>query len=145
MVSASLDQTVRLWDISALRKKSYTPGSGSNAAEDDILKLPQNLGGDLFGGGDTVVKHVLEGHDRGVNWVSFHPNLPLIISGADDRQLKLWRYNGDSLGLDFLLKDCGVESKAWEVDTLRSHVNNVSCVIFHAKQVSPLFLDRSMR
>ena len=48
VVSASLDQTVRLWDISGLRKKSYTPGSGSAAPDDDILKLPQNLGSDLF-------------------------------------------------------------------------------------------------
>lgn len=26
------------------------------------------------------------------------------------------------------------ENKAWEVDTCRGHYNNVSCVIFHAKQ-----------
>lgn len=42
---------------------------------------------DLFGGTDAVVKFVLEGHDRGVNWASFHPTLPLVISGADDRQV----------------------------------------------------------
>jgi coatomer protein complex subunit alpha (xenin) len=59
------------------------------------------------------------GHDRGVNWASFHPTLPLIVSGADDRQVKLWRMN---------------DTKAWEVDTLRGHVNNVSCVMFHARQ-----------
>ena len=46
---------------------------------------------DLFGQADCVVKHVLEGHDRGVNWASFHPNMPLVVSGADDRQIKLWR------------------------------------------------------
>lgn len=57
---------------------------------------------------------------RGVNWAAFHPSLPLIVSGADDRQVKLWRYN---------------ETKAWEVDTLRGHTNNVSCVMFHARQV----------
>ena len=49
---------------------------------------------DLFGGGDAIVKYVLEGHDRGVNWASFHPTLPLIVSGADDRQVKMWRMNG---------------------------------------------------
>lgn len=42
-----------------------------------------------------MVKYVLEGHDRGVNWAAFHPSLPLIVSGADDRQVKLWRYNGE--------------------------------------------------
>lgn len=53
------------------------------------------MNADLFGGGDVVVKYVLEGHDRGVNWAAFHPSLPLIISGADDRQVKLWRMNGE--------------------------------------------------
>ncbi|KAL5713383.1 hypothetical protein ACHQM5_015468 [Ranunculus cassubicifolius] len=111
VVSASLDQTVRVWDIGALRKKTVSPA-------DEILRLSQ-MNTDLFGGVDAVVKYVLEGHDRGVNWASFHPSLPLIVSGADDRQLKLWRMN---------------DTKAWEVDTLRGHMNNVSCVMFHAKQ-----------
>ncbi|KAL8160659.1 hypothetical protein V2J09_002196 [Rumex salicifolius] len=111
VVSASLDQTVRVWDTGALRKKSASPA-------DDILRLSQ-MNSDLFGGVDAVVKYVLEGHDRGVNWASFHPTLPLIVSGADDRQVKLWRMN---------------DTKAWEVDTLRGHMNNVSCVLFHAKQ-----------
>ena len=48
---------------------------------------------ELFGQSDAVVKHVLEGHDRGVNWACFHPTMPLIVSGADDRQVKLWRMN----------------------------------------------------
>ncbi|KAF6161820.1 hypothetical protein GIB67_008581 [Kingdonia uniflora] len=111
VVSASLDQTVRVWDIGSLRKKTVSPA-------DDILRLSQ-MNTDLFGGVDVVVKYVLEGHDRGVNWASFHPSLPLIVSGADDRQVKLWRMN---------------DTKAWEVDTLRGHVNNVSCVMFHARQ-----------
>ncbi|KAF4369616.1 coatomer subunit alpha-1 [Cannabis sativa] len=111
VVSASLDQTVRVWDIGALRKKSGSP-------PDDMLRLSQ-MNTDLFGGVDVVVKYVLEGHDRGVNWAAFHPTLPLIVSGADDRQVKLWRMN---------------DTKAWEVDTLRGHMNNVSCVMFHAKQ-----------
>lgn len=58
-----------------------------------MMRLSQMNTSDLFGGGDAVVKYVLEGHDRGVNWASFHPSLPLIVSGADDRQVKLWRYN----------------------------------------------------
>lgn len=49
----------------------------------------------MFGGAETMVKYVLEGHDRGVNWASFHPTLPLIVSGADDRLVKLWRMNGE--------------------------------------------------
>jgi coatomer protein complex subunit alpha (xenin) len=78
-----------VWDIGALRKKSSSPA-------DDIMRLTQ-MNTDLFGGIDAVVKYVLECHDRGVNWASFHPTLPLIVSGADDRQVKLWRMNGITL------------------------------------------------
>jgi len=53
--------------------------------------------GDMFGSTDAIVKYVLEGHDRGVNWATFHPTLPLIVSGADDRQVKLWRMNGTGI------------------------------------------------
>ena len=49
---------------------------------------------DMFGNTDAVVKFVLEGHDRGVNWVAFHPTLPLIVSAGDDRLIKLWRMSG---------------------------------------------------
>ena len=85
VVSASLDQTVRVWDISGLRKKTVSIKPFQEA--DGALRL-QN---DLFGNTDAVVKYVLEGHDRGVNWAAFHPSSPLIVSGADDRQVKLWR------------------------------------------------------
>lgn len=127
IVSASLDQTVRVWDISGLRKKNVAPGPGGL---EEHLKNPSAT--DLFGQADAVVKHVLEGHDRGVNWACFHPSLPLIVSGADDRQIKLWRMN---------------DAKAWEVDTCRGHYNNVSCVLFHPRQelIISNSEDKSMR
>uniref|UniRef100_A0AC35UAC7 Coatomer subunit alpha n=1 Tax=Rhabditophanes sp. KR3021 TaxID=114890 RepID=A0AC35UAC7_9BILA len=108
VASASLDQTIRIWDISGIKKKNAPPGMGGG--------MPNR--GDLFGQPDVIVKHVLEGHDRGVNWVTFHPKLPLLASGSDDKQVKLWRYN---------------DSKAWEVDSCRGHFNNISSVVFHPK------------
>lgn len=116
VVSASLDQTVRCWDISSLRQKSVRP---TNVISQVRGQLPAAVNADLFGGSDAVVKYVLEGHSRGVNWASFHPTLPLIISGADDRQVKLWRMS---------------DTKAWELDTFRGHLNNVSCAIFHPRK-----------
>ena len=110
VVSASMDQTVRVWDISGLRKTS--PNSG-----------PGGVGSNNPGSFETfdsfsTVKYVLEGHDRGVNYAMFHPTLPLIISAADDRVIKIWRMS---------------ETKAWEVDSCRGHFNNVSSALFHPK------------
>jgi coatomer protein complex subunit alpha (xenin) len=116
VVSASLDQSVRVWDISGLRKKHSAPTSMS--FEDQMSRSNQGQA-DVFGNTDAVVKFVLEGHDRGVNWVSFHPTLPLIISAGDDRLVKLWRMS---------------ETKAWEVDTCRGHFQNASACLFHPHQ-----------
>jgi len=135
IVSASLDQTVRVWDTAGLRKKqSSSPSLGLGF--DDTMRPKSgsglNMQAELFGTNDVIVKYVLEGHDRGVNWASFHPTLPLLVSAADDRQVKLWRMS---------------ETKAWEVDTMRGHTNNVSCVMFHPKNelIVSNSEDRSIR
>ncbi|TYZ62077.1 hypothetical protein PybrP1_003920, partial [[Pythium] brassicae (nom. inval.)] len=82
IVSASVDRTVRVWDTTGLRKKTVR---GAPSAMDDVAPA-RAANHDIFGASDAVVKYVLEGHDRSVNWAAFHPTLPLIVSGADDRQ-----------------------------------------------------------
>lgn len=118
IVSASLDQTVRVWDISGLRKRHLAPTSAPRSFEDQLQRkqLPQQ---DIFGNVNAIVKYVLEGHDKGVNWAAFHPTLPLIVSAADDRLVKLWRMS---------------DTKAWEVDTCRGHTGNVLSAVFHPHQ-----------
>lgn len=116
VVSASLDQSVRVWDISGLRKKHSAPAAMN--FEDQMARQNQNQT-DMFGNTDAVVKFVLEGHDRGVNWVAFHPKMPLIVSAGDDRLIKLWRMS---------------ETKAWEVDTCRGHFQNAEGCLFHPTQ-----------
>jgi coatomer protein complex subunit alpha (xenin) len=119
VVSASLDQTVRVWDTTGLKKKTVRGPS-------DLPSMSAGSGGsklDSYAGpgaasSDAVVKFVLEGHERGVNWASFHPTQPLIVTGADDRQVRLWRMN---------------ENKAWQLGAMRGHTNNVSCVLFHPR------------
>ena len=100
IVSSSLDQTIRVWDYSTLRKKFFE--ARTNAYE--VLTM------------DVTVKFKLDGHDRGVNWAVFHPTLMLIASGADDKNIKIWKYS---------------DVKCTEADTLRGHFNNVSSVVFH--------------
>lgn len=89
ILSASLDQTIRIWDISGLRKR--------NTSIIDDNKTRNTSTGDVFGSVDAVVRHVLEGHSRGVNWAAFHPTMSLVVSAADDREIKVWRMSGMKL------------------------------------------------
>ena len=98
VVSASMDQTVCVWDISSLREGMPNTSPGNFEAFDTF----------------STVKY----HDRGVNYAMFHPMLPLIVSGADDRVIKIWRVS---------------ETKAWEVDSCRGQFNKVSSALFHPK------------
>mmetsp|Transcript_33362 Transcript_33362/g.51161 ORF Transcript_33362/g.51161 Transcript_33362/m.51161 type:complete len:138 (-) Transcript_33362:3013-3426(-) len=104
IASASLDQTVRIWDFQKLKEKSMQKTGGKP--------------NEMFGAVDVEVKHILEGHDRGVNWVAFHPTMRIVASAADDKCIKLWRLSGN---------------KHWEMETLKGHSNNVSCVLFHPR------------
>lgn len=72
----------------------------------------------MYGGTEVEVKHILEGHDKGVNWVAFDEQKMILASGADDKTIKLWRLAGN---------------KHWEMDTLKGHNANVSCVLFHPR------------
>ena len=51
-----------------LRKKNVAPGPGG-LDDDPPLRNPGAT--DLFGQADAVVRHVLKGQDRGVNWAAF--------------------------------------------------------------------------
>ena len=104
IASASLDNTVRLWDYSFLKRK-YTTKDGKNTRPNEIIS-----------GNEVDLIQVLDGHDRGVNWVDFHPTLNLIASASDDYKIKLWKYTSQ---------------RAWEHDTLYGHNGNVSSVRFH--------------
>ncbi|CAJ1023095.1 WD domain, G-beta repeat/Coatomer WD associated region/Coatomer (COPI) alpha subunit C-terminus, putative [Leishmania lindenbergi] len=100
VVSGSLDKTIRVWDISALRHRKEEMG----------------ITQDLLGTTDVVVRYELEGHEKGINWVAFHPCGDLLLSAADDRTVRLWTMSGTS---------CYVSR------TFTGHTSNVCCAVFY--------------
>ncbi|KAG8349127.1 WD domain [Trypanosoma vivax] len=114
VVSASLDRTIRVWDISALRTQRQETG----------------IAQDLLGNPNVVVKYLLEGHEKGVNWVCFHPTKPYIASAADDRTVRVWRMS---------------ETSCHEELQLRGHTNNVNCVSYIKDYLISNGEDRTIR
>ncbi|KAJ5079003.1 coatomer subunit alpha [Anaeramoeba ignava] len=117
ILSASLDNTIRIWDFSGLRLKysSLENQSDFSIGANTLSQLQKNL----FGNSEVELKFILEDHEQGVNWASFHPRLPLIVSCSDDRTLKLWKIS---------------DSQVILLETLTGHRNNVCAAIFHPKE-----------
>jgi coatomer subunit beta' len=92
--SASLDRTVKVWGLTA-----GTPHFSLEGAS---------------------------GHEKGVNCVDYYPggDKPYLLSGADDRTVKIW---------DYQTKAC--------LQTLEGHSHNVSAVCFHPRL--PLVISAS--
>ena len=97
----SLGQIAHINALLGLKKKHSTAGARDPMSDPRMMhhsaQAREQQLQDPFGNTDVMVKYVLEGHERGVNWASFHPSMPLIVSGGDDRILKIWRMNGTPL------------------------------------------------
>ena len=121
--AASLDQTVRVWDPRGAAQEAAAQHGDSRGARGGRRWLPRRPaagGAELrrssarrcptsrWRTSSAATTRRSSTCSRATTAAStgrsFHHSLPLIVSGADDRQVKLWRMN---------------ETKAWEVDTLR--------------------------
>ena len=92
--SASLDRSIKVWGLTAGAPHFSLEGTGA--------------------------------HDRGVNCIDYYPggDKPYLLSGADDRTVKIW---------DYQTKAC--------LQTLEGHSHNVSSVCFHPRL--PLIISAS--
>jgi coatomer subunit beta' len=92
--SASLDKSLKVWGLTASTPHFSLDGAGA--------------------------------HDKGVNCVDYYPggDKPFLLSGADDRTVKVW---------DYQTKAC--------LQTLEGHQHNVSSVCFHPRL--PIILSAS--
>eukprot|EP00768_Dysnectes_brevis_P002217 gnl/Dysnectes_brevis/1712_a1947_1149.p1 GENE.gnl/Dysnectes_brevis/1712_a1947_1149~~gnl/Dysnectes_brevis/1712_a1947_1149.p1 ORF type:complete len:1244 (-),score=323.32 gnl/Dysnectes_brevis/1712_a1947_1149:40-3771(-) len=125
VATASLDGTIRVWDTASLRGKHAT---GLQQLAVDLLTLP------LAVIANSVVG---QGHSRGVNWVSWHPDdAQLLASASDDHTVKVWRLSG-ARSRDAML---------YSVATLGGHSGHVSAVEFTTRNsIISNSLDGSIR
>ncbi|CAN8072036.1 unnamed protein product [Agarophyton chilense] len=100
--SASLDHTVKVWNLS-----SPVPNFTLEGHEKGVNCVDYYNGGDkpylVTGGDDNCVRiwdyqtkscvQTLEGHSNNVSCVAFLPDRPLIVSGSEDGTVLLWHSN----------------------------------------------------
>ncbi|KNH07380.1 coatomer subunit alpha-like protein [Perkinsela sp. CCAP 1560/4] len=106
IVSASLDSSIRVWDMTNL-----VTAHGNHHRKELFDAITNKLEGKV------TVRHVIEAHEKGVNWVSLHPSEPLFVTASDDRSIRLW--SADYEHADFQ-----------EIGCIREHTQNVTCCVF---------------
>mmetsp|Transcript_27509 Transcript_27509/g.65528 ORF Transcript_27509/g.65528 Transcript_27509/m.65528 type:complete len:943 (+) Transcript_27509:197-3025(+) len=124
-VTCSDDMTIKLWDWDNNWECKMTyeghshyvmqavfnpkdPNTFASASLDRSIKV--------WGLTSPTPHFTLEGHEKGVNCIDYFAggDKPYLISGADDKTVKLW---------DYQARTC--------VQTLSDHTHNVSAVAFH--------------
>lgn len=111
-VSASIDKTAYLWDLTYLQQRN-----GKVRADQDGTHKGNFLNSNPFSDAQPIAE--LVGHTAAVNWVAFHSKRNLIVSCADDKLVKTWKYTDDSATLD---------------RTFTGHSAPVICAVFHPTQ-----------
>jgi coatomer subunit beta' len=137
VLSSSDDMSIKLWDWDKNWSNSsvfeghahyvmmtqWNPKDGTIFASCSLDRSLKVWG---ITGNNTNAHFTLNGHQKGVNCVEYAPTgeKPYLISGSDDRTVKIW---------DYQTKQC--------IQTLDSHTNNVSAALFHP--VLPIILTGS--
>ncbi|GJJ72771.1 coatomer subunit beta' [Entomortierella parvispora] len=100
--SACVDGTVKIWSLGSSVANITLEGH-----EKGVNWVDYYYGGEkpylITAGDDCLVKvwdyqnktcvQTLEGHAQNVTFASFHPDLPIIISGSEDGSVKVWHAN----------------------------------------------------
>jgi len=100
--SASLDRTVKVWQLG-----STAPNFTLEGHDKGVNCVDYYHGGDkpylISGADDRLVKiwdyqnkncvQTLEGHTQNISAVTFHPELPIILTGSEDGTVRVWHAN----------------------------------------------------
>ncbi|KAJ0183581.1 hypothetical protein K1T71_000004 [Dendrolimus kikuchii] len=128
--SASLDTTVKVWQLGSSVSNFTLEGHDKGVNCVDYYH-----GGDkpylISGADDRLVKiwdyqnktcvQTLEGHGQNVSAVSFHPELPIVLTGSEDGTVRIW--HAGTYRLEFCL-NYGFE-RVWTIATAHGS-NNVA-------------------
>lgn len=130
LASASLDRTVKVWQLG-----SPTPNFTLEGHEKGVNCVDYYHGGDkpylISGADDRMVKiwdyqnktcvQTLEGHAQNISAVCFHPELPIVLTGSEDGTVRIW--HSGTYRLESSL-NYGLE-RVWTIACMRGS-NNVA-------------------
>ncbi|EGR29436.1 hypothetical protein IMG5_155860 [Ichthyophthirius multifiliis] len=128
--SASIDKSIKVWNIMNNKPNFSLLGHEQGVNCVDYHKGENNYL--ISGGDDRQVKiwdcstkqciHTLEGHTQNISCALFHPELPIIITAAEDGFVKIWHQQTFKLesSLNYNL------DRVWSVDICKDSSNIIA-------------------
>lgn len=134
VATASMDSTVRVWDVSNAQQRA--PVGKLQQMAINALSLPH-----------TVISTSVSGtgHSRGVNWLAWVPEEKNgLITASDDGTLKVWKLNRGGAAAGKAL--VGADAVLYCTATMTGHTNNVSSVAYSVRNtIISNSIDGTMR
>ncbi|KAJ6415917.1 hypothetical protein OIU84_004663 [Salix udensis] len=87
--SASLDRTIKIWNLGSPRPKFYT-GCPPERNKPYLITGSDDHTAKVWDYQTKSCVQTLEGHTHNVSAVCFHPELPIIITGSEDGTVRIW-------------------------------------------------------
>eukprot|EP00184_Porphyridium_aerugineum_P001108 CAMPEP_0184707886 /NCGR_PEP_ID=MMETSP0313-20130426/37495_1 /TAXON_ID=2792 /ORGANISM="Porphyridium aerugineum, Strain SAG 1380-2" /LENGTH=1038 /DNA_ID=CAMNT_0027169467 /DNA_START=154 /DNA_END=3270 /DNA_ORIENTATION=- len=152
--SASLDHTIKVWNLSSL-----VPNFTLEGHEKGVNCVDYYTGSDkpylVSGGDDGLVKvwdyqtkacvQTLDGHSHNVSCVAFLPDRPLLLTGSEDGSVNLWHSNTYRLEttLSYGLDRCWAVSYLKGSNTIALGYDNGTVVIMLGKDQPVASIDNT--
>eukprot|EP00061_Rhincodon_typus_P018347 g47487.t1 len=140
ILTSSDDMLIKLWDW----EKKWTCTQVFEGHTHYVMQIVINpKDNNQFA--SASLDRTIKGHEKGVNCIDYYSggDKPYLISGADDRLVKIWDYQ---VQINYDINDYSIAKREafgliWTVNpetqnktcvqTLEGHAQNVSCVSFH--------------
>lgn len=101
IVSASADNTVKLWQLNGRAGTEALPLLTLSGHSSEVFEIAVNTAGDMIASAsadqtinlwkpDGTMLKTLKGHQSGIRGVTFIPNSQIVVSASDDNTARLW-------------------------------------------------------
>ena len=117
MLTASYDQTIRVWSHEADEILGYATGGNPLSGNSGLAASSSFWGGSFnsAGSGSWVLRQTLKGHTDGVLGLELSRTRRHAFSASNDHSVRVWELSSGACLQDLRLHECSVSALGWHL------------------------------